>query len=271
MEDIKQKIRHLVFRGEAKQPAADLEKRIARDAGVSKNLVRRAFKELIGQGELQYTYVHGTSFLEPSFNRPVHVSKRIVLKPPDRAYQQKRGEVVIALAGGAAFGNGAHPTTCLALQALDESFGEVSTFPLHSALTGLDVGTGTGILAVALAKLTALNVVGVDIDPRAVFEARENVSLNGLSRRVTISNTRPEDLVGPYAVIMGNLAYPTLEIMSPLFRSRLETHGTLILSGFKVNALEALREAYASRGFIPVWERPDRGWACLVFRKPARL
>lgn len=264
LDEIKLKIRDLVFRGEAKVPAADLERRIA---GVAKGLVKRAVKELVGQGELQYTYVHGTSFLEPSFDRPVHVCKRIVLKPPDKAYEPKCGEAVVILAGGAAFGNGAHPTTCLALQVLDESLGERSTFLPNGGLTGLDVGTGTGVLAIAMARLGVQKVVGTDIDPCAISEASKNVLRNRLSNHVTVLDIPVEKLGETYDVVMANLAYPTLKRMASVLSVKTRGNGLLVLSGFKTSASKDLTGAFVGQGFTPVQERSDRGWVCLAFRK----
>jgi ribosomal protein L11 methyltransferase len=269
LEQLQKDIRNRVFESSEKVPVRDLVMRIAREAGVSKNLVKKAVDELVGTGELQYTYLHGTSFLEQSFARPVRVSKRVILKPPDKAYRPKPGEVVVVLTGGAAFGNGAHPTTCLALEALDTALGDITPLPAIHILAGLDVGTGTGVLAIAMAKLGVQEVLATDIDPCALAEARNNVSLNTLSERVRISDDPVEKLKGTYGVIMANLAYPTLKRMVTVFPTRMETKGLLVLSGFKASASKDLKNAYTSRGLVAVEESSDRGWVCLAFRKPA--
>jgi ribosomal protein L11 methyltransferase len=269
LEEIKQKIRDQVFRGVAKAPVGDLKKRIAKDAGVTKGAVKAAFRELVGEGELQYTYVHGTSFLEPSFDRPVHVSKRIVLKPPDKAYETQSHEVVVALAGGAAFGNGTHPTTRLALQALDSALhNRACSFPSHDVLAeGLDVGTGTGVLAIAMAKLGVQKVLATDIDPCAISEAKDNVLRNQLSHRIQVLDIPLERLGKTYGIIMANLAYPTLKRMAVILPTRTEDSGLLILSGFKVSASEDLKNAYGRQGLVAVGESLDRDWVCQVFCK----
>jgi ribosomal protein L11 methyltransferase len=270
LERIKKDIRDGVFDGCEKMPAANLAKRVARENGVSKKLVKEAIKELVGGGELDYTYVYGTSFLEPSFSRPVRVSKRIVLKPPDLAYQAEPGDVVITLAGGAAFGNGAHPTTCLALEALDDALGN-GLFSEHTERSkGLDVGTGTGVLAIALARLGVQEVLGTDIDPCAISEGQHNVSLNRLCERVTVLDTPMESLKDSYAVIVANLAYPTLKRMSSVLAAKLAEDGLLVLSGFKEDVLTELAEAYGQFGLRLFRATSRRRWGCVMLGRKGR-
>ena len=279
----------------------EVEKAVAKAGGVDRKTVRLAIKDLVSLGELTYTYLYGASFLEKSFDRPVRVSKRIVIKPPDKAYQPQAGEVVVNIAGGAAFGSGAHPSTRLALRPLDDTLAsvhpEMHQTPSHwmgegwgggeggpvsgralpndpclksgSALTALDVGTGTGILAIALAKLGVQKVVGIDIDPCAVSEATHNVSLNGLAEQVTITNTRLEELTTCFSVIVANLTYPTLMRLSPLLSKKMEQDGLLILSGFiSMPWSKDLGEAYTEHGLRLIQEETEREWVCLVLRKP---
>jgi ribosomal protein L11 methyltransferase len=268
LKEIKLIIRDLVHRGGGKVPVGDLEKRIYRYAGVTRGVVREAIKDLVRAEEMRYIYVFGTSFLERSFERPVRVSKRIVLKPPDRAYEQKSGEVVITLASGAAFGNGAHPTTCLALGALDNVLANGSSQDDAGCFMGLDVGTGTGVLAIAMAKLGVQEVVGTDIDPCALAEARNNVRLNTLSERIRISNSPVEKLEDLYRIIVANLAFPTLKRMVSVLPTKMEKNGFLVLSGFKTAALEDLQNTYTRQGFIATGESSNRRWGCLTFLKP---
>jgi ribosomal protein L11 methyltransferase len=290
----------MVIEANKKMTPAEVESAVAKASGVDRKTVRLAIKNLVGLGELAYTYVYGTSFLEKSFDRPVRVSKRMVIKPPDKAYQAQAGEVVVNIAGGAAFGSGAHPSTRLALRALDDTLasvhpemhqtsspwmgegwgggegGPVSGRALandpclkrDSALTGLDVGTGTGILAIALAKLGVQKVVGIDIDPCAVSEATHNVSLNGLAEQVTITITPLEELSTCFSVIVANLAYPTLRRLSPLLSEKMEQDGLLILSGFiRMPGSKDLGEAYTEHGLRMVREEIERGWVCLTLCK----
>jgi ribosomal protein L11 methyltransferase len=132
----------------------------------------------------------------------------------------------------------------------------------------LDVGTGTGILAIALAKLGVQKVVGIDIDPCAVSEATHNVALNGLAEQVTITNIPLEELSTSFCVIVANIACPTLRRVSLLLSERMAQDGLLILSGFiRMPGSKDLVEAYTEHGLRLVREEIEHGWACLTLCK----
>lgn len=267
IEDLKHIIYKTVIEANRKMTPGDVEKAVASTAGVDRKRVRLAIRDLVRLGELSYTYVYGASFLERSFDRPVRLSKRIVIKPPQTPYQPRPGEVVLNIAAGAAFGNGAHPTTCLALRALDHIFGGNRYIERKAPLKGLDVGTGTGILAIALAKLGVQKVVGIDIDPCAVSEATHNVSLNGLAKQALVTDTPLEKLASQFFVIVANIAQPTLRRMAPFLSARTEEKGFLILSGFLESVSKDLGETYAKFGLRLVREETERGWACITLCK----
>lgn len=267
IKEIKRLICDTVLDARTKLTPGEITSSVARQRGTDRKTVKLAIKDLVSLGELTYTYVYGTSFLERSFDRPVRISKRIVLKPPEKKYQPQPGEVIVNIAGGAAFGNGAHPTTCLALRAMDVVLGDDLCLLGRSHLSGLDMGTGSGILAIALAKLGVEKVVGIDIDPCALSEATHNVSLNGRGCQVMISKTPLERLAGCFSVIVANLAYPTLRRLSPHLSKRMEKGGVLILSGFKEPVAGDLGRTCAEQGLRLIGEETDRQWACLVLRK----
>ncbi len=268
MQELKDIICNTVIEANKKLTPIEVEKAVTRASGVDRKIVKVAIKDLIRLGELSYTYLYGTSFLEKSFDRPVKLSKRIVIKPPHKAYQPKPGELVVNIAAGAAFGNGAHSTTCLAIRALDSVLGDNHCIGGKALSKGLDVGTGTGILAIALAKLGVQKVIATDIDPCAVFEATHNISLNGLADRVTVTNTPLQDLATYFSIVVANLAYPTLRRLSPLLSEKLEQDGVLVLSGFKGPASEDLGKAYTEQGLRLIQEETEREWVCFVLRKP---
>lgn len=268
IHNLKHIIYNTVIEANRKMTAGEVEKAVALASGVDRKAIKLAIRELVGLGELTYTYLYGTSFLEPSFDRPVRVSKKIIIKPPNKAYQPQPGELVVNIAGGAAFGTGAHPTTCLSLRALDSVLSDKRYTGRKVFSKGLDVGTGTGVLAIALAKLGVQKVVGLDIDPCAVSEAAHNVSLNGLAQQVTITNTALEELATDFSVIVANLAYPTLRRLSPLLSEKMEQDGVLVLSGFKEPASKDLGKTYTGEDLRLIQEKTDREWACLVLRKP---
>jgi ribosomal protein L11 methyltransferase len=265
-----ERVYQVVCQSRRKRTPREVELLCAAADGGDRQRVKQAIGALVRKGALSYTYLYGTSFLEPSFDRPVKVSNRIVLKPPQRRYELSLGEVVIDIAGGAAFGNGAHPTTRLALQAIDVVLDDAFCSTRNGPFTGLDVGTGTGVLAIALARLGAESVLGLDIDPCAVCEARHNVSLNGLAGKVAIADTPFDGVDSRFSVIAANLAYPTLANVCPRLCEKLEAGGILILSGFKDTASDDLKRAYLEQGLKLMEEDTDRSWVCLVLNKPAR-
>lgn len=108
----------------------------------------------------------------------LRVGHRLVIRPTWRDYSSQPGDLVIALDPGMAFGSGLHPTTRLCLEALEDS--------LHPGATVLDVGTGSGILAIAAARLGGLRVLALDTDPLAVQVAGENVALNQVESVVRV-------------------------------------------------------------------------------------
>jgi ribosomal protein L11 methyltransferase len=269
-----QQLQHLIHKtildANRKLTPGEVEVSVARETDADRKTVRRAIKDLLNQGDLAYSYVYGTSYLEPSFDRPVKLSKRIVIKPPQKAYQPRPGEVVVNMVGETAFGNGAHPSTCLALRALDDALADDGGLKKGNPLTGLDVGTGTGILAIAMVKLGVQQVVGLDIDACAISEATRNVQLNGLASQIAISNTPLEELKTRFSFVAANLAYPTLKGLAALMKERMDEDGMLILSGFKEPASRELSEAYAVHGFRTARHETERGWVCLSLRKRLR-
>ena len=120
------------------------------------------------------------------YYKPVRISNRLTIKPTWEDYEPEHAdEIVLELDPGMAFGTGTHPTTSLCLKTLEET--------VVPDIDVIDVGTGSGILAIAAAKLGARHVLALDLDPVAVSSATENVRLNGLQDRITV---RESDLLG---------------------------------------------------------------------------
>ena len=162
----------------------------------------------------------------------------------------------IFLRRGRAFGTGEHPSTQLALQALEDFFAGPRS---GSGLEVLDVGCGTGVLAIAAARLGAAKILAVDCDGEAIAEARRNVSLNRLSRRIRLEQAAPPMLDGSYHLICANVAAAALHGMVQDLPRLLRGDGHLIVSGiqarqeadllarFERAGLRAERPAYRMR------------------------
>jgi ribosomal protein L11 methyltransferase len=174
------------------------------------------------------------------------------------------GRVVIRLDPGMAFGSGEHPTTQLCLAALERY--------VRGGSVVVDVGTGSGILAIAAARLGARRVVAVDSDGVAVGTARRNVRANRVASRVTVCvaeglprrRTRAD-------LVVANLTAQTLPPVIAAARRHLRAGGRLVASGFGARHLQRVRAAMIAAGLRPVHVEARRGWRAVhAVAVPAR-
>jgi ribosomal protein L11 methyltransferase len=264
---LKARILHMLAAARRKVPPALLERRLAAYLGIKRRAIRQAVRELVTAGELAYTNEYGGSFVEISFNRPMRVSPRIVLKPAGLAFEPCQGDAVVALQPGAAFGSGRHASTRLALRGIDALLSGGCRLPAGVNAKILDIGTGSGVLALAAIALGLEGGLGIDTDPCAVFEARENVRLNRAEARMIVSDQPLATAVGPYAVIAANLRFPTLARLRPQIDRLLPAGGFAVLSGLRSSEAERLRADYAAGGFSSRWRAMEGGWAAVVLQK----
>ncbi len=259
------------FAGAAgRNPSAEVERELARRFGLTRRQIRTVIRHLVGTGELTYTYEHGCSFLECSYSKPVKIGERIVLVPADHPFRAVDEEVAVRIAPGASFGSGRHPTTRLALQGVERALVRFSPAggPQWSAV--LDIGTGSGVLVIAAVKLGVRHGLGIDTDPCARFEARQNVQRNRLSSRIRISNQTVENLkpTGRYDLVVANLRLPTLVRLASTICDLTPPLGRLILSGIRAEEIHNLLHAYRANGFQALWTREEKGWGAVVCEKP---
>ena len=163
---------------------------------------------------------------------PIPISSRLWIVPtwhtaPDAA------AINLKLDPGLAFGTGSHPTTRLCLAWLDTH--------LAGGETLLDYGCGSGILAIAAARLGAARVDGIDIDPQAVTASRDNAALNDVEARFGLPGELPETA---YDVVVANILTNPLKAMAPLLAGRVRTGGQLVLSGILVEQAEDVMAIY---------------------------
>jgi ribosomal protein L11 methyltransferase len=152
------------------------------------------------------------------------------------------------------FGTGHHATTRLCLGLIGDT--------VEHGDTVVDVGTGTGVLAIAACRRGARSALGVDTDPRAVDNAQENVRRNDVSDCVTIREGSveavPEDVTAD--VIAVNITMEPLRSMLPALRARLDPNGTLLLSGLLTSQRDQMRTALADHNLVPDTEKTEDGW-----------
>lgn len=186
------------------------------------------------------------------------IGPRIVIKPTWREYDPSPGDVVVELDPGMAFGTGLHPTTQLCLAEL--------TAVVRSGDSVLDLGTGSGILAIAAARLGARRVVAIDNDPVAVKVAAANVALNGLSDVVEVrEGDQPPPAAFPgYDVVVANIIARVIAALAPDLGAALRPGGTLIASGIIAEREPEVLAAFASAGLRVAARRQDGDWLALV-------
>ena len=190
-----------------------------------------------------------------------------VLRAPWREYDARPGEKVIILNRGGAFGSGRHPSTILSLAALEQAWRSgLLPAPTHG-WKALDVGTGTGILAIAAAHLGA-EVLAVDIDDRAVASARENLRLNGMQDRVKVEETPLGLVKGRFRLVLANIAFPgQLELASTMNRL-LCPDGIAIVSGFLHGDAETLAGRHGREGLRCEARLNHGDWLSMILRLP---
>jgi len=202
---------------------------------------------------------------------PHKVGRRLVIKPSWREYQPANEEVIIELDPGMAFGTGLHPTTRLCLQSV-ESY-------IQPGWQVLDLGTGSGIQALAAAKLGAKHVLALDNDPIAVKVARANVRANKLSRRISVrlgSLPLYSDAVNPgdtvhrapaFDMVVANIiASVILELAQPLI-SVLKPSGILITGGIVTDKLDGVKKALEEAGGAIIEVLSEGDWRTIVARR----
>jgi ribosomal protein L11 methyltransferase len=174
------------------------------------------------------------------------------------------GMVEVVLDPGMAFGTGTHPTTSLCLAALSDLLDQ------RPGASVLDVGTGSGLLAIAARKLGAGRVAGNDNDPVAVAVARENAGRNGAEVHLT-EDPLPR-LEGPFELVVANILANTLVELAPELDRQLAPGGVVLLSGILAPQEAEVRAAYVARGLrpLPGGDRRDGEWSLLALEKPAR-
>jgi ribosomal protein L11 methyltransferase len=167
---------------------------------------------------------------------------------------------VLRLADSAAFGTGLHPTTAMCLEAIEEAL-------QHSTPGGLlDVGTGSGVLALAALLMGVPRALGLDIDAEALRAAADNARLNALDRRLQLACGGPDAVAGTWPLVVANVLAAPLVELAPVIARRLGHHGRLVLSGIPSSVEGDVDRAYRRLGMQHVRAESRAGWSALVLQ-----
>ncbi len=192
----------------------------------------------------------------------VRIGQRLVICPSWEEFHPNHDDIIVTLDPGMAFGTGTHGTTRLCLEVI----AELCAAPVPPRRV-LDVGTGSGILAIAAAALGASRVLACDIDADACRTARENIQNNGLSAAIEVTPRRLEELEGGFDLVLANILAEENIRLAPDLVSRMAPGGSLVLSGILQE-----KEALVATAFRPfpltgplISHREE--WSCLVYRR----
>ena len=190
------------------------------------------------------------------YYKPSKVGEKIVVKPIWEEYEEKEGELVVNLDPGMAFGTGTHETTRMCIQALEKYVKEESTV--------FDVGCGSGILAIAAAKLGAKLAVGVDLDPVAVESSIENVGYNNLNNIEILHGNLVEVIDGKADIVVANILAEIICILTDDVKRVMKDGGVFITSGIIHDRVDMVCEKLEATGFEVMEKNRDGEWNCIV-------
>lgn len=197
-----------------------------------------------------------------AYFKPVNISDQIIVKPPWEVWAGPE-PVIIDIMPRMAFGTGTHETSQLCLEFLEKY--------LQSGESVLDLGSGSGILAIGAVKLGAAHVLGIEVDPEAVTNTKENVQLNDTEKQVTVlcgtlDCVQPQ----PFDIVVANINWKVLEALLPQFTSYLKMEGTLILSGILNEEAHLIRGQLNELQYAFIEEKTLGEWTGLVLRRSNR-
>ena len=216
------------------------------------------------------------------FFRPVRIGRRLVVTPSWEAFAGREGDIVVKLDPGMAFGTGQHPTTKMCLELLEAAMQEFTVngsrlternvrepSTVNRQPVVLDLGTGSGLLAIAALRLGAATVLALDTDRVACRIASENIRQNGGDGRIVVKQGSL-DAAGrrTFDLILANLTTEPLISLAPRLARSLRVRGCLITSGILTSEEERVAAIFRRCSMVPERRRKGRGWVALMCRGP---
>ncbi|RDY23974.1 50S ribosomal protein L11 methyltransferase [Romboutsia maritimum] len=213
----------------------------------------------IGEGSVTLDQVNESDWANEwkKYYKPTKIGNRIVVKPTWEDYKQEKEDLIIELDPGMAFGTGTHETTSMCIRELEKYVKEDSKV--------FDIGCGSGILAIAAAKLGAKEVLAVDLDEVAVKVSRENVSENNVSDSVEVRHGNLMDVVKDKAdVVVANIIADIIKILAKDVHNFMKENAVFISSGIILAKVDEVKESLIENGFEIVEVQRLGEWAAIV-------
>jgi ribosomal protein L11 methyltransferase len=209
-------------------------------------------------GQATYTRIDEEDWAEAwkEYFWPERVTETIVVKPTWRDYAAAKGEIIIEIDPGMAFGTGTHPTTSLCIRMIETHLRTGDTF--------LDVGTGSGILMIAAAKLGARAVQGVDNDAVAVTVAQKNLGVNHIDHFRLFTGNLVDAMHGTFDVVVANILAEVILELLPAVTTVLAKNGIFICSGIITAKRDAVLAGLEENGMTAVQVLEREGWVAIA-------
>ncbi|MBW9147402.1 50S ribosomal protein L11 methyltransferase [Clostridium sp. CM028] len=190
------------------------------------------------------------------YYKPIKVGEKIVIKPIWEEYNKNTDEIIVELDPGMAFGTGSHETTRMCIKALERHVDANSTV--------FDIGTGSGILAIAAAKLGAKKVIGVDLDPVAVDSAKQNVSYNDIGNIEILYGDLMEVVKGKANIVIANIMADIIIFLTQQVKAFIVEGGYFISSGIILSKKDDVINKLTECGFKIEEINIEGEWVCIV-------
>ncbi|MBZ0605043.1 50S ribosomal protein L11 methyltransferase [Clostridioides difficile] len=213
----------------------------------------------IGEGSVSLDQVNEADWANAwkAYYKPTKVGQRVVVKPTWEDYDMQDGDLIIELDPGMAFGTGTHETTSMCIRELEKYVNKDSKV--------FDIGCGSGILAIAAAKLGAKEVVAVDLDEVAVKVAKENVLENKVEKSVSVMHGNLTDVIKDKAdVIVANIIADIIKILAKDVQNFMKEDAIFISSGIILDKVEEVKESLIENGFEIVEVQKLGEWSAIV-------
>lgn len=212
----------------------------------------------VGEGKVLYSKVKEEDWANnwKKYYKPTKIGSNIVVKPIWEDYEKSNDEIIIELDPGMAFGTGTHETTRMCVEAM-ESY-------VKKDMTVFDIGTGSGILAIAASKVGAKSVVGVDLDPVAVDSARENIKFNNIDNISILEGNLIDVVEGKADIVVANIIAEIICLLTEDIKKVLKEGGLFITSGIIHDRCDMVIDKLKEEDFEIIKINKDGEWNCII-------